>query len=73
MCDELQNGSLPLLILSPNGRADDGVNRDCFTINPDLPNTVVNDRMVMFLGWWWWWIFCVSVNRRFGGVCGRGG
>lgn len=34
MCDELQNGSLPLLIQTPNGRDDTGVNRDCFIINP---------------------------------------
>jgi E3 ubiquitin-protein ligase HERC2 len=34
MCDELQNGSVPLLIQTPNGREDTGVNRDCFIINP---------------------------------------
>ena len=34
MCEELQNGSVPLLIQTPNGRDETGVNRDCFIINP---------------------------------------
>ena len=34
MCDELQNGSVPLLVQTPNGRDDTGVNRDCFIVNP---------------------------------------
>lgn len=34
MCEELQNGSVPLLIQTPNGREETGVNRDCFIINP---------------------------------------
>ena len=34
MCEELQNGSLPLLILTPNGREEAGTNRDCFILNP---------------------------------------
>lgn len=29
MCDELQNGSVPLLIQTPNGRGEAGANRDC--------------------------------------------
>lgn len=36
MCDELQNGSVPLLIQTPNGRGEAGANRDCkhfFKIN----------------------------------------
>ncbi len=34
MCEELHNGSLPLLILTPNGREEAGTNRDCFILNP---------------------------------------
>lgn len=34
MCDELQNGCLPLLIPTPNGRDEAGANRDCFILNP---------------------------------------
>ena len=34
MCEELQNGSLPLLMLTPNGRDEAGTNRDCFILNP---------------------------------------
>lgn len=34
MCNELQTGALPLLIQSPNGRDNVGVNRDCFICNP---------------------------------------
>lgn len=40
MCDELQNGSLPLLIQTPNGRDDTGVNRDCFIFNPESTGPV---------------------------------
>ena len=36
MCEELQNGSLPLLILTPNGRDEAGTNRDCFILNPTV-------------------------------------
>ena len=49
MCDELQNGSVPLLIQTPNGREDTGVNRDCFIINPAAcSHTTLN--MFRFLG-----------------------
>lgn len=49
MCDELQNGSLPILIQTPNGRDDTGVNRDCFIINPTATShTHLN--MFRFLG-----------------------
>lgn len=34
MCEELQNGSLPILIETPNGREDTGTSRDCFILNP---------------------------------------
>ncbi|XP_072386929.1 E3 ubiquitin-protein ligase HERC2 [Diabrotica undecimpunctata] len=49
MCDELQNGSLPLLIPTPNGRDEAGANRDCFILNP-LAKTCLNLNMFRFLG-----------------------
>ncbi|XP_073987726.1 E3 ubiquitin-protein ligase HERC2 isoform X1 [Rhodnius prolixus] len=49
MCDELQNGSLPLLIPTPNGRDDTGTNRDCFLLNPHA-NSSVHMNMFRFLG-----------------------
>ena len=49
MCDELQNGSLPLLIVTPNGRDESGANRDCFILNPDACSPV-HLSMFKFLG-----------------------
>lgn len=49
MCDELQNGSLPLFIQTPNGRDDTGVNRDCFIFNPKATSPV-HLTMFRFLG-----------------------
>lgn len=49
MCDELQNGSLPLLMQTPNGRDDTGVNRDCFIINP-MAGSHMHLNMLRFLG-----------------------
>lgn len=49
MCDELQNGSVPILIQTPNGREDSGVNRDCFIINPSCTSPV-HHNMYRFLG-----------------------
>lgn len=49
MCDELQNGSLPLLISTPNGREEAGTSRDCFIINPAL-KTHQYQTMFRFLG-----------------------
>lgn len=49
MCDELQNGSLPLLIPTPNGRDESGVNRDCFILNPQA-KTCLHLNMFRFLG-----------------------
>ena len=49
MCDELQNGSLPLLIVTPNGRDESGANRDCFILNPDA-NSPVHLNMFRFFG-----------------------
>ena len=48
MCDELQNGSLPLLIPTPNGRDDNGTNRDCFLLNP-LANSPLHLNIFQFL------------------------
>lgn len=49
MCDELQNGSVPLLIQTPNGRGDAGANRDCYLLDPTL-HTVLQMNMFRFLG-----------------------
>lgn len=49
MCEELQNGSLPLLILTPNGREETGTNRDCFIPNPEV-NSSHHLNMFQFLG-----------------------
>ncbi|CAH1964040.1 unnamed protein product [Acanthoscelides obtectus] len=49
MCDELQNGSLPLLIPTPNGRDESGANRDCFILNPRA-NSCLHLNMFRFLG-----------------------
>lgn len=49
ICDELQNGSLPLLVVTPNGREESGANRDCFVFNPDAESPV-HSSMFRFLG-----------------------
>ncbi|XP_055844671.1 probable E3 ubiquitin-protein ligase HERC2 isoform X2 [Episyrphus balteatus] len=49
MCDELQNGSVPLLINTPNGRGEAGANRDCFLLDPML-TSVLQMNMFRFLG-----------------------
>lgn len=49
MCDELQNGSLPLLIVTPNGRDDTGTNRDCYLLNP-AATSPLHMTMFRFLG-----------------------
>jgi len=49
MCDELQNGSLPLFIPTPNGREDNGTNRDCFLLNP-MVDSQLHMNMFQFLG-----------------------
>ena len=49
MCDELENGSVPILILTPNGRDDNGANRDCFLLNPSL-KTATHKQMFTFFG-----------------------
>lgn len=49
MCDELQNGSVPLLIQTPNGRGEAGANRDCFLLDPTL-SSVLHMNQFRFLG-----------------------
>ncbi|XP_025832237.1 E3 ubiquitin-protein ligase HERC2 [Agrilus planipennis] len=49
MCDELQNGSLPLFIPTPNGRDESGTNRDCFLLNPSS-KSCLHLNMFRFLG-----------------------
>ena len=49
MCDELMNGSLPLLIPTPNGRDEAGTSRDCFLLNPQS-NSSHHMNMFTFLG-----------------------
>ena len=49
MCDELMNGSLPLLIPTPNGREEAGTSRDCFLFNPQAVSAH-HTAMFTFLG-----------------------
>lgn len=49
MCDELMNGSLPLLIPTPNGRDEAGTSRDCFLLNPQS-SSAHHMNMFTFLG-----------------------
>lgn len=49
MCDELMNGSLPLLIPTPNGRDEAGTSRDCYLLNPQS-NSPHHLNMFTFLG-----------------------
>lgn len=49
MCDELQNGSVAILILTPNGREESGANRDCLILNPTL-STQLHQNMFRFFG-----------------------
>ena len=49
ICDELQNGSVPILIQTPNGRDESGSNRDCFLFNPNV-TSALHQNMFCFLG-----------------------
>ncbi|CAH1776574.1 unnamed protein product, partial [Owenia fusiformis] len=49
MCEELQNGSTPLLIVTPNGRDESGANRDCHLLNPAV-KSANHQNMFRFLG-----------------------
>uniref|UniRef100_A0A2K6K1W1 HECT-type E3 ubiquitin transferase n=1 Tax=Rhinopithecus bieti TaxID=61621 RepID=A0A2K6K1W1_RHIBE len=46
ICEELQNGLTPLLIVTPNGRDESGANRDCYLLSPAARAPV----MFRFLG-----------------------
>lgn len=49
ICEELQNGLTPLLIVTPNGRDESGANRDCYLLNP-ATRAPVHCSMFRFLG-----------------------
>ncbi|XP_012867362.1 PREDICTED: E3 ubiquitin-protein ligase HERC2 [Dipodomys ordii] len=49
ICEELQNGLTPLLIVTPNGRDESGANRDCYLLNP-AARAPVHCSMFRFLG-----------------------
>ncbi|GAB6021505.1 E3 ubiquitin-protein ligase herc2 [Chamberlinius hualienensis] len=49
MCEELQNGSVKILIPTPNGRDEAGTNRDCFLLNP-MAKSPTHMNMYRFLG-----------------------
>lgn len=49
ICEELQNGLTPLLIVTPNGRDESGANRDCYLFNP-AARAPVHGGMFRFLG-----------------------
>lgn len=49
MCEELQGGIAPLLIRTPNGRADAGASRDCLLLDPSA-NSILHLNMFRFLG-----------------------
>ncbi|ELV11273.1 E3 ubiquitin-protein ligase HERC2 [Tupaia chinensis] len=49
ICEELQNGLTPLLIVTPNGRDESGANRDCFLLSP-AARAPVHCSMFRFLG-----------------------
>lgn len=49
MCEELQNGSLPILIQTPNGREDTGTSQDCFILNSSATSKL-HMKMFEFLG-----------------------
>uniref|UniRef100_A0A8I5NTH4 E3 ubiquitin-protein ligase HERC2 n=3 Tax=Papio anubis TaxID=9555 RepID=A0A8I5NTH4_PAPAN len=49
ICEELQNGLTPLLIVTPNGRDESGANRDCYLLSP-AARAPVHSSMFRFLG-----------------------
>ncbi|KAF4026258.1 hypothetical protein G4228_018565 [Cervus hanglu yarkandensis] len=48
ICEELQNGLTPLLIVTPNGRDESGANRDCYLLSP-AARAPVHTSMFRFL------------------------
>ena len=63
MCDELMNGSVPLLISTPNGRGESGTSRDCFLLNPGVKSPL-HMKMFRYLG-------TLIFKRRFAAVFSR--
>lgn len=63
MCEELQNGSLPVLIPTPNGRDDTGTNRDCFILNPDA-RSPLHMNMFNFLGECYFEYFLYQCHKK---------
>ena len=49
ICEELQNGLTPLLIVTPNGRDESGANRDCYLLSPAARAPVQGCRFPIFL------------------------
>ena len=47
--EEMENGTLPLLIKAPNNRNDHGSNRDCYILNP-ASTSLTQLEMYKFLG-----------------------
>lgn len=59
MCVELTTGIVPLLVQTPNGRNDEGYNRDRYLFNPDL-DTTDHLQLFKFLGI----LFGVAIRTR---------
>lgn len=57
ICEELQNGLTPLLIVTPNGRDESGANRDCYLLSP-AARAPVHTSMFRFLGRPLVWVQC---------------
>ena len=57
ICEELQNGLTPLLIVTPNGRDESGANRDCYLFSP-AARAPVHTNMFRFLGRPLVWMQC---------------
>lgn len=68
MCDELQNGCLPLLVQTPNGRGESGGSRDCFLLNP-LSDTVLHLNMFRFLGKFKFFFLITFPKTRVNDIC----
>ena len=50
MCSELSTFGVPVLIMTPNGRCDTGVNKDCLILNPNHIPGPDGMKMFTFLG-----------------------
>lgn len=70
MCEELQNGLTPLLIVTPNGRDESGANRDCFLLNP-AAKSLLHMNMFRFLGNFLatsWYSVCFMCSQNIGNL-----